>query len=610
MNSKPGNPPGTTFLTGKQAAEILEKLKGIKNMDGQSIKIRTVQTNPQTGLKKIVAIPIQSAPASSIAGTSNLSVSPMKTLKTSDSTVLLTSQPGISIGSAGAGGGATRILSSSPRTTASFSNVSLVRTIGGGSGAAVSGTSSTVPSVTIQQTGGHATAGISLQHHQPQGGISVQQPNVVKLQSHTLIQPNITLQAANSMGPQATVMSQQRVTLTPQKSIISVPPPSTSSIVGGVAAATPGVIATASNKIGMVGATKFAATTSGISGISKISSVPSSTVAASGGGTAAQPPPGLTAATASSQNASIIRGGSGIGGLELGEFVSAKRPLDIDSLEMSEAKRRKTEKGGKGLRHFSMKVCEKVKAKGTTSYNEVADELVAELTDPRYQSPSDPTYDQKNIRRRVYDALNVLMAMNIISKEKKEIRWLGLPTNSVQEVSALETEKAERINRINLKTKQLQDLILQQIAFKNLVERNRETEKTCGLPTPNSAIQLPFIIVGTSKRTVIDCSISNDKMEYLFNFDNTFEIHDDMEVLKKMKMTMGLESGHISPEDLNRAKSMVPKALQSYVEQMARTGVMPAQGLSSKPNIKTETDGGGSSALDNTEDVIEDDSDD
>ena len=39
--------------------------------------------------------------------------------------------------------------------------------------------------------------------------------------------------------------------------------------------------------------------------------------------------------------------------------------------------------GGKGLRHFSMKVCEKVKAKGTTTYNEVADELVAELTDPR-----------------------------------------------------------------------------------------------------------------------------------------------------------------------------------------------------------------------------------
>lgn len=29
-----------------------------------------------------------------------------------------------------------------------------------------------------------------------------------------------------------------------------------------------------------------------------------------------------------------------------------------------------------------MKVCEKVRKKGTTSYNEVADELVAEFTNP------------------------------------------------------------------------------------------------------------------------------------------------------------------------------------------------------------------------------------
>ena len=46
------------------------------------------------------------------------------------------------------------------------------------------------------------------------------------------------------------------------------------------------------------------------------------------------------------------------------------------------SKRRKGEKsGGKGLRHFSMKVCEKVEKKGVTTYNEVADELVSELSD-------------------------------------------------------------------------------------------------------------------------------------------------------------------------------------------------------------------------------------
>lgn len=75
-------------------------------------------------------------------------------------------------------------------------------------------------------------------------------------------------------------------------------------------------------------------------------------------------------------------------------------------------------------------------------------------------------YDQKNIRRRVYDALNVLMAMNIISKEKKEIKWLGLPTNSLQECLNLVNEKKQRIDRVKQKTKQLQEIILQVCGFK------------------------------------------------------------------------------------------------------------------------------------------------
>lgn len=54
-------------------------------------------------------------------------------------------------------------------------------------------------------------------------------------------------------------------------------------------------------------------------------------------------------------------------------------------------------------------------------------------------------------------------------------------------------------------------IFFQQISFKRLVERNYQAEQVNGVPAPNSAIQLPFIIVNTSKQTVIDCSISNDK---------------------------------------------------------------------------------------------------
>lgn len=55
------------------------------------------------------------------------------------------------------------------------------------------------------------------------------------------------------------------------------------------------------------------------------------------------------------------------------------------------------------------------------------------------------------------------------------------------------------------------------------------------------------------------------RFEYLFNFDNTFEIHDDIEVLKRMGMACGLESGSCSAEDLKIARSLVPKALEPYV---------------------------------------------
>ncbi|XP_072767837.1 transcription factor Dp-1 isoform X1 [Anoplolepis gracilipes] len=252
------------------------------------------------------------------------------------------------------------------------------------------------------------------------------------------------------------------------------------------------------------------------------------------------------------------------------DHSGSRKRQDVESGDFVPDKRRKTEKVGKGLRHFSMKVCEKVKKKGTTSYNEVADELVGEFTNPAHiNSLTDQQYDQKNIRRRVYDALNVLMAMNIISKEKKEIRWLGLPTNSLQECVALEKDKKKKIERIKAKTQQLHQLILSHISFKNLVERNRLHENLRGPPKPNSAIQLPFLIVNTSKKTVIDCSISNDKTEYLFNFNDKFEIHDDIEVLKQMGLAFGLEKGECTEENLQKAKLMVPKSLEKYVEQLA-----------------------------------------
>lgn len=168
----------------------------------------------------------------------------------------------------------------------------------------------------------------------------------------------------------------------------------------------------------------------------------------------------------------------------------------------------------KGLRHFSMKVCEKVESKGTTTYNEVADELVAELKDGTLE---DGHYDEKNIRRRVYDAINVLMALDIIAKEKKAIMWQGFPTSrsAAQQAQRLQGEQYALLGELGRKASYLSELVEQQKALKHLLERNsRNPDAAAG----GTALHLPFILVQSKPDATVEVQISKDMQDVQFNF--------------------------------------------------------------------------------------------
>jgi hypothetical protein len=171
-------------------------------------------------------------------------------------------------------------------------------------------------------------------------------------------------------------------------------------------------------------------------------------------------------------------------------------------------------KASKGLRHFSMKVCKKVEEKGQTTYNEVADELVREFVIGRETNQGEHEvgkkgkgmYDEKNIRRRVYDALNVLMAMDIISKEKKEIRWKGLPSNAQHDLDLLSKERDGKAADVERKREQLKELIRQGRGYKALREHNEEREMKEG-EEGKERIPLPFIVVSTDEATQVQCEM-------------------------------------------------------------------------------------------------------
>ena len=195
--------------------------------------------------------------------------------------------------------------------------------------------------------------------------------------------------------------------------------------------------------------------------------------------------------------------------------------------------------------------------------------------------PPKQNHDDKNIRRRVYDALNVLMAMDIITKNKKEITWVGLPGSSAvavhqdhlgdgsgvtgrqvnglsrrKRIQQLQDESTERKQSIRTKRECLQELMVQSVCFQNLLGRNhaRELEVSRQQSTTqvnsgkkksndfkveeekNEKIPLPFIIINTDSKAVVQCEMCPERTNVSFDFSQPFEINDDNEILKRLGM--------------------------------------------------------------------------
>ncbi|EME32292.1 Transcription factor Dp-1 [Galdieria sulphuraria] len=75
----------------------------------------------------------------------------------------------------------------------------------------------------------------------------------------------------------------------------------------------------------------------------------------------------------------------------------------------------------RGLKNIARLVGIKISEKGTTCYREIADEIIQELGSAEKRTLT----DERSIRRRVYDAINILLAMNFIKKECRSIQWRG-----------------------------------------------------------------------------------------------------------------------------------------------------------------------------------------
>lgn len=194
------------------------------------------------------------------------------------------------------------------------------------------------------------------------------------------------------------------------------------------------------------------------------------------------------------------------------------------------------------------------------------------------------------------------MAIDVIRKDKKDIRWIGYegnlmlspatpgavtlhPNASSHSLRHLHLEMTAVGKRLGEKRRGLGDLVTRYLCLKSLVARNSRSQEVQSLNGANSRragaiedrLYLPFILISTRKECRVHCEMLEDRYsssnqtnclflcfrsQYHFEFDSPFAIQDDIEVLRMMgSLAAGDGSTLLGSADVVR---WLPRDLLAY----------------------------------------------
>ena len=146
------------------------------------------------------------------------------------------------------------------------------------------------------------------------------------------------------------------------------------------------------------------------------------------------------------------------------------------------------------LTKLSSKIFSIMKTQQKTTFAEVADIILNEN--------KDQVIEERTLRRRVYDILNVLCAANMITKDDKKI-YFHSPDMLGKSMAYTDTYKQAQ-DRVTMKQNDLMEKVRQLLFFKLLINRNKNFQRC------EKAIQLPTILIGFSNVSNGDISKSLD----------------------------------------------------------------------------------------------------
>ncbi|KAH7648363.1 DP1 DNA binding [Cryptosporidium bovis] len=199
------------------------------------------------------------------------------------------------------------------------------------------------------------------------------------------------------------------------------------------------------------------------------------------------------------------------------------------------------------LKQVAVRICTLLKVWRISTQTEIADNLIMECLGPvdSMRAVNDPVYQknressEKSIRRRVYDAINVLISARIIDKSNKNIIWKGI--SSVHHILSDTSPPCDNLPLIqqSIREKLAEYERLQYLYFslKTIVEHNSRSNIRNNI----QSTPLPCcLIIANSKDSNISCIYRSNKSEVAIQVNSIVDFLDQYELINRVAASVRL----------------------------------------------------------------------
>lgn len=181
---------------------------------------------------------------------------------------------------------------------------------------------------------------------------------------------------------------------------------------------------------------------------------------------------------------------------------------------------------GKNLRWTAVALARKMREERERLSTHVCDEVAADAAaEMRAMFPAkDASAVERNTRRRVYDALKVMVALGCIAKVGKSLRWVGatpVPSNDKATAAAADAVKMARVS-VGAKRRQARELAAQLAAFDALKHRRKDVGE-------QAAVNFPFVLVAGA--TAVQTATDEQRACVTLSFAAPFALYTETDIV-------------------------------------------------------------------------------